>query len=193
MKKSTKVVIAIIILIILIIVGVMIAKSIKSNEGNISNQVNESTNKLSITTTEDMGNLIDKLYVGLEDVIPKSLMSSELDVSNSELIKTYTGLDNLEGIESIVVSEPMISSQAYSLILVKADTSKRADEIAKLMNEKVNTNKWICVSAEKVYSTSSGNIAFLVMSSEEWAKPVYENFKKEAEQIGPEYERTENL
>lgn len=192
MKKSTKIVIAALILIILVVVAIVVVKSIKTKNANADVE-NESSNSLSITTAEDMGNLIDKLYVGLEDKLPNSLTSSELDISNPELVKTYTGLDNIEGIESIVVSEPMMSSQAYSLILVKADTSKRADEIAKLMNENVNTNKWICVSAEKVYSTSSGNIAFLIMSSEEWARPVYENFKKEAGQIGTEYERTENM
>ena len=192
MKKSTKIVIAALILIILAVVAIVVVKSIKTKNANADVE-NESSNSLSITTAEDMGNLIDKLYVGLEDKLPNSLTSSELDISNPELVKTYTGLDNIEGIESIVVSEPMMSSQAYSLILVKADTSKRADEIAKLMNENVNTNKWICVTAEKVYSTSSGNIAFLIMSSEEWAKPVYENFKKEAGQIGTEYERTENM
>lgn len=192
MKKSTKIVIAALILIILVVVAIIVVKSIKTKNANADVE-NESSNSLSITTAEDMGNLIDKLYVGLEDKLPNSLTSSELDISNPELVKTYTGLDNIEGIESIVVSEPMMSSQAYSLILVKADTSKRADEIAKLMNENVNTNKWICVSAEKVYSTSSGNIAFLIMSSEEWARPVYENFKKEAGQIGTEYERTENM
>lgn len=192
MKKSTKIVIAALILIILVVVAIIVVKSIKTKNANADVE-NESSNSLSITTAEDMGNLIDKLYVGLEDKLPNSLTSSELDISNPELVKTYTGLDNIDGIESIVVSEPMMSSQAYSLILVKADTSKRADEIAKLMNENVNTNKWICVSAEKVYSTSSGNIAFLIMSSEEWARPVYENFKKEAGQIGTEYERTENM
>lgn len=192
MKKSTKIVIAVLILIILIVIAIIVVKSIKSG-GRNEEIGNENSNSLSITTVEDMGNLIDKLYVGLEDKLPNTLTSSELDISNPELIETYTGLENLEGIESIVVSEPMISSQAYSLILVKTDTNERADEIAKLMAENVNTSKWICVTAEKVYSTSSGNIAFLIMSSEEWAKPVYENFKKEAGKIGPEYEKAENI
>ena len=39
-------------------------------------------------------------------------------------------------------------------------------------------NKWICVSAEQLYITNNGNVIFLVMSDEDQAKPVYDNFKK---------------
>ena len=59
------------------------------------------------------------------------------------------------------------------------------------MKENIDTRKWICVSAEKVYSTSSGDIVCLVMSSEEMAKPVYEKFKELAGNVGEEYTKTE--
>ena len=60
------------------------------------------------------------------------------------------------------------------------------------MLDNINMNKWICVSAEKLYITNNGNVIFLVMSSEEIAKPVYENFKKYVNnEIGKELE-TEN-
>ena len=39
-------------------------------------------------------------------------------------------------------------------------------------------NKWICVSAEKFYITNHNNVIFYVMSYEDWAKPVYDSFKK---------------
>ena len=60
---------------------------------------------------------------------------------------------------------------------------------AKKMNENINMRKWICVEAEKAYTTSSGDIICLVMSSEEMAKPVYEKFKTLAGGIGEEFER----
>ena len=64
-----------------------------------------------------------------------------------------------------------------------------ANSIAKEMLDKVNPIKWICVGAEKVYATSSGDVVCLVMASEEWAKPIYESFKSLAGTIGQEYER----
>ena len=54
-------------------------------------------------------------------------------------------------------------------------------------------NKWICVSAEKVYVTNSGNVIFMVMSDEEWAKLVYDSFKEQVEnKIGKELEKSED-
>ena len=53
--------------------------------------------------------------------------------------------------------------------------------------------KWICVSAEQLYITNNGNLIFLVMSSDDWAKPVYENFKKYVNnEIGKELQKKSN-
>ena len=58
--------------------------------------------------------------------------------------------------------------------------------------DNIDMRRWICVSAEKLYITNYENVIFLVMSSEEWAKPVYEEFKKYVENdIGKELEKTE--
>ena len=91
--------------------------------------------------------------------------------------------------EEILASEPMMSSQAYSLVIVKVKEGVDANALAKKMNENINMRKWICVEAEKAYTTSSGDIVCLVMSSEEMAKPVYEKFKTLAGGIGEEFVR----
>ena len=85
----------------------------------------------------------------------------------------------------------MMTSQAYSLVLVKVKNGVDANAVAKTMNENINSRKWICVSAEKVYTTSSKDVVCLVMSSEEIAKTIYEKFKILAGNIGEEYEKTE--
>lgn len=177
MKKALLIVLAIII-VIAIVVGVILLNGGK-----------EKTN-LNISSTQDMENLISKIYTGLEDKLPATLATTEIDLSNQDLVKGFSGLESTEGIKSMVVSEPMISSQAYSLVMVQAENSKKANEIAKEMSEKVNPAKWICVTAGRVYATSSGDIAILVMADSDWADPVYENFKKEAGSIGKEYLKT---
>ena len=90
----------------------------------------------------------------------------------------YTGLKSTNNVETIVVSEPMMSSQAYSLVMVKT-TSKKADieSMKQEMIDNINTRKWICVEAEKVYVTNYKDVIFLVMASDEWATPVYNEFK----------------
>ena len=57
------------------------------------------------------------------------------------------------------------------------------------MFEKVDPRKWICVSAEKVCATSSGNVVFLVMTEKENTEKIYDAFKEIAESVGKEYSK----
>ena len=50
------------------------------------------------------------------------------------------------------------------------------------------------LSASNLYITNNGNLIFMVMSSDDWAKPVYDNFKKYVNNnIGKELEKTNNM
>ena len=169
-KKNNKVIIGVVIAIIVIVAVAGIAFAIYNNSTPKSN--------VQITSTQDMENLINTVYEGQEDVLPGSLMTQTLDISNIDIVTSYTGLTSNENIDGIVVSEPMMSSQAYSFVLVKVKDGADADAIAKEMSEKVDTRKWICVEAEKLYATSVDNLAVLVMSSDEWATPVYNKLKE---------------
>lgn len=138
----------------------------------------------------ELTNLVDTLYAGNENLYP-SLMSQLIDVTDSETVNYMTGLENGDDLEALIVSEPMMSSQAYSLVIAKVKADANSDEVAKKMSENINMRKWLCVSAEVLYATSTEEYAFLVMSSEEMAKPVYEAFKTELEVYGEEYSRKE--
>lgn len=179
MNKWTKIVIAVvaIIAVIAVVVAVMQCNS------------KPKTNLDPITSAEDLTSLVEKVYEGLEIEMPM-LMSQEIDVTDSDMVAYVTGLENADDIEYVVASEPMMSSQAYSLVLVKVKDGVDASKVAKEMNENINESKWICVTAEKIYATSSGNVVCLVMSNEETAKAVYENFKTLAGTVGEEYERS---
>ena len=121
--------------------------------------------------------------------MPK-LQTQALDVTDANMVKTFTGLDSTENIENLVVSKPLMSSQAYSLVLVKVKDGANINEMAKAMNENIDVRKWICVSAEKVYTATSGNVICLVMTNADTAKAVYDSFKAIAGGIDKEYERT---
>lgn len=181
MKKSTEAIIAavVIIAIVAVIVAVILTNS------------KPKTNLPEINSAEDLATLIDEIYEGQEEVVPPTVQTQVIDTSDDMLIKTFTGLESGKDLEYVAVSEPMINAQAYSLVLVKVKDGVNADEVAKTMKDGIDTRKWICVSAEKLYATSSGNIVFLVMSSEEIANPIYDNFKELAGTIGQEYEKTE--
>ena len=177
MKKSI-LIIAIILVIALIIGGVVFL----SNNG--------SKPVIDIATAENLEEIIsqvnEKANLGLA-----SLASTVVDVTDSESVKYYTGLQSNANVESVVVSEPMMSSQAYSFVLVKVSEEADVEAMKKEMVDNIDTRKWICVEAEKVYATNHSNLICLVMSNEEWAKPVYNAFKEVVqEKVGEELERT---
>ena len=154
---------------------------------------NKNSKGLKLETAEEMKTMFEKIYSDLGDTLP-SLETAEIDANDASLVTTFTGLKSNKDVEVLVVSEPLINAQSYSAVAVKVKDGADIETIKKEMLDNIDTNKWICVSAEKVYATNSGNIIFLVMSDEEWAKPVYENFKKYANnETGKELERTEDF
>lgn len=181
MKKNLIYIIIGVIVIVGIIVGILFVMQ------------NKKSNGLKLKTTAEMKAMFKKIYSDLGNTLP-SLETNEIDINDANLVTTYTGLKSNKDIEAVVVSEPLMNAQAYSAVAVKVKDGADIETMKKEMLDNIDTNKWICVSAEKVYATNSGNIIFLVMSDEEWAKPVYENFKKYANnETGKELERTEDF
>ena len=170
-----------IVAIALIVTGIVFATKTNKPKSNVQ-----------ITSTEDMQNLINTVYEGQTDNLPPTLNTQIVDVNNADVLKSFTGLNSNEKIDSAVVSEPMIGSQAYSFVLVKVKDDANADEVAKEMSENVDTRKWICVEAEKLYATSVDNLAVLVMASDEWATPVYNKLKEVLGANNEEYVKESN-
>lgn len=176
MKNPVKIIIAILVVIVAVVAVLAITNGNKSGAG------------VSVNSAADLTALVDDIYAKVTVEMP-SVMSQEIDLSDSDAVKMFTGLDSNSELEYVVVSEPMMSSQAYSLVLAKVKAGADVNKIAKDMNENVDARKWICVTAEKVYTTSSGDVICLVMSNEETAENVYNSFKKIAKNVGQEYER----
>ena len=184
MNKSTKIIIAIVsIILVIVIVATVVILTKPKDEKQLE----------TINSAEDLEGLINKVYEGQENLIPDSAQTQVIDITDDVMVKSFTGLDNGNDLEYLVVSEPMISSQAYSFVLLTVKEGANANKIAETIKDNVDYRKWICVSAEKVYTTSSGNVVCLVMSNEEVAKPIYEKFKTLVGTVGQEYEKTEEI
>ena len=77
------------------------------NKGNVEdtkaiNDINDIINTI---------NKNNKMFCRLETM--------KVDIKNIDEVTSYTGLKTTDGIESIVVSEPLITAQAYSVAIVK--------------------------------------------------------------------------
>ena len=182
-----KVVIGIIVvLIIAIIVSFFMIKGKKEEKPGTNSEVK-------IQTAQEMQETLNNINTKLQDVLP-GLETREIDITDEYAFTSTTGLKSTNNVEAVVVSEPFISAQAYSAVMVKTSTDANIEEMKKEMLDNIDTRKWICVSAEKVWVTNYENIIFLVMSSEEWGKPVYEEFKKTVGgSVGKELEKTEEI
>ena len=179
MNKKTSIIILVVICVIALIGGII--------SGYMSEDKKQTSN-LSISSTDDLTALVDKIYEGVSIEMPM-VMTMPIDTTDADAVKSYTGLDTDNEIEYAVVSEPLMSSQAYSLVLVKVKNGINADEVAETMNKQINERKWLCVTAEKIYSVASGDVVCLVMTNAETAKPVFESFKTIAGSVGQAYER----
>lgn len=182
-KKNRKGAIAFIILSIVLVIAIIVGAvyAIYHNQPKTYTQI--------VSSTDDMQNMINTIYEGVEAELPPTLNTQVVDISNVDILKSYTGLSSNENIDAVVVSEPMIGSQAYSLVLVKVKDGQDANAIAKEMSENIDTRKWICVEAEKLYATSQDNLAVLIMASNEWATPVSNRIKEILTYHGEEYTR----
>ena len=180
MKKQTITIIIIAVIILAVILGaILIINKNKGNEGG------------KIETVGQMKEMFKTIYSKLGEELP-NLETQEISVEDETQVKAYTGLKSNKNIEKIVASEQLMSSQAYSAVNVKVKSGANIEEIKKEMLENINMSKWICVSAEKMYITNNGNTIFMVMSSEDWAKPVYNEFKEYVgNNIGKELEKAE--
>ncbi len=166
MKKQTIIAIVIAVIAVLaIITGIVIWNNQKSNGGT------------TIETASQMKEMFKSIYNKLGDELP-DLETQKIDVSDASMVKAYTGLQSNENVETIVVSEPSMSSQAFSAVAVKAKAGANVENMKQEMLDNIDMAKWICVSASNLYITNSGNTIFMVMSDEDWAKPVYDAFKE---------------
>ena len=134
-------------------------------------------NKGSVETSKDINGIINTINKNNKDILPE-LETMKVDIKNIDEVTSYTGLKTNDGIESIVVSVPVMTAQAYSVAVVKVKESADVEKIKQEMLDNIDMRRWICVSAEQLYITNSGNVIFSVMADKDVAKAVYNDFKK---------------
>lgn len=179
MKKKTMIIIGGIVAIVAIITIIAVVFSTKNNG-----------NSIKLETTKDIENMLKTIYSKNVGTLPM-LETGEIDVSNSELVTSYTGIQSTSSVESLIVLEPPISSQAYSTIAIKLKENTNVESIKEEILNNINMDKWICVSAEKLYITNYDNVIFAVMADEDWAEATYKSFKEYVNNnIGKELEKT---
>ena len=137
----------------------------------------ESETNETLQTAGDIKKMLKTIYKNLADELPE-LTTEEINLKESELVESLTGLKSTDDINTLVVSEPVMGSQALEVAVIK--TKEKTDNKAMMQNIKdnVDMSRWICVSAEKLYIVNSGDVIFMVMADSDWAKSIYDEFVK---------------
>ena len=143
----------------LLIIGALFLTGCSAKEENIEGSLEE---------------IMDKLYEGIsEDELPMGLSNIEI---TSENVEGYLGTSDIE-FESALASESMVGSIAHSIILVRAKENQDIEALKKQIEDSINPNKWVCVTAENVVVKNKGDLILVIMTNEV-APKIEENFDK---------------
>ena len=147
-----------ILLMFLISLSAVACKNTKSDSSNIEGSLSD---------------IMAKIYKGTENNSPK-LMQTEV---TSENLSYYLGIETLDFKEALA-SEPMMTSIAHSVVLVKVNDGVDIEKTKTSIKEKVDPRKWICVGVEdnNVIVDSIGDLIVLIMDNEN-PDTLHKNFK----------------
>ena len=113
--------------------------------------------------------IIAKIYEN-HKALKLNVMTTELDLSDADGVSYMTGLQSGDKLSAACVSEPMMSSQAYSLVVARVKNAADAAQVAKEMFDQVDTAKWICVNADTKTAAYCGDVVMLFMVDSQFAE-----------------------
>ncbi len=135
-------------------------------EDQTANDVQDTTNlEGQDVLSGELSVIIDKIYEKKDSGL--MLASTPLDLTNMDSVIYNTGMDDISKVKEAIISEAMISSQAYSLVLVRVNDPADAEEVANDMKNGINQSKWICVTADDLQIVTHDDLVLLIMVSSE--------------------------
>lgn len=120
--------------------------------------------------------IMDKVYAGVQQELPE-MMETVLEADN---MVYFLGSDKIDLVEGLA-SEPMMSSIAHSVVLLRLKEGAEVDAIMETIRTSVDPRKWICVGVEEdqVIVDNIENLVILIMDEE--AGTFHESFLKLSE------------
>ena len=114
--------------------------------------------------------LVNKLY---ETKVPEfALMTMPVDLADAEMVAWQTGINDPALLKEAVISESMMGSQAYSMVMVRVNDAAKAEEVAQMMLDNIDPRKWICVAADDIDAAIYGELVLFVMIDSSFGIPA---------------------
>ena len=116
----------------------------------------------------DLESILEKIYKNAEvdesfkDFVENGLLTNHITLDNAAY---HLGKEGIEFV-SAIVSEPMMSTSAYSLCLVRVKEGADIEQIKTAIKENVDPMKWVCVGVDpdNIIVDNIGDVIFLLMS-----------------------------
>ena len=114
--------------------------------------------------------LVNKIY---ESRMPEfALMTMPVDLADAEMVAWQTGISDPALLKEAVISESMMGSQAYSLVMVRVNDAAKSEEVAQMMLDNIDPRKWICVAADDIDAAIYGDLVLFVMIDSSFGLPA---------------------
>ena len=107
--------------------------------------------------------LMNSLYENVTVELALMTETTEGMLSDAEMFTYLTTIETMDGIVDAAVSQPMMGSQAYHIVLVRAESNEKAQELAQHMFDTMDMARWVCVQATEKQAVVCGDLAFFVM------------------------------
>ena len=75
----------------------------------------------------------------------------------------FTGLQDASAITDVAVYEPMMGSQAFSMVMVRTAEGADPKAVAEEMKAGIDPLKWICVGADEIMAAGYGDTVMFIM------------------------------
>ena len=86
-----------------------------------------------------------------------------VDLTDADSVKYFTGLQNADSITDVAVYEPMMGSQAFSLVMVRTAEGADPKAVAEEMKSGSDPRMWICVGADEVLAAGYSDTVMYIM------------------------------
>lgn len=122
-----------------------------------------------------LGEIVEELCKGV-DVPPYDTV--QLDTENFEYFAFVPYEDGI----SAVAADALVNITPHSVVLIHTENGNGGDLAGKIIKN-ADPNKWLCVGSEAVRVAYTDHYVVLVMSYEDIADDITENFKKLANEL----------
>ena len=121
--------------------------------------------------------IIEKIYAQQSvEFAPMTLSPADPDYGSMWDWTYYTGLADGSQIAQAAVSEPMMGSIPFSLVVVRVNEGVDAKAVAEQMKSNIDTRKWVCVEAGDLQVAGYGDVVMLIMVGEDLEGIASQNF-----------------